>query len=231
MSTVSRAEVADIIVYDENIREYILKVDMYEHFEPGQFLQLTLDSVTASQNWPESRTFSIASYLNDEKTIRLVIKRTGNYTTRLFDELKVGGSCYIKYAYGDFLLPMFDEDNRIHCIAGGTGIAPFLSFMEYLEKEGRLDRLFIYYSARTATGFVNSKAIRKHLNSQALFYCTREETVDALCKRIEIQDVLANVNDITEEHFYICGSNEFISSFKNELASRGAGNIYLDEWN
>ena len=231
MSVVSRAEVVEVKIYKDDVREFILSVDHYDNFEAGQFLQLTLDKVTASTNWPESRTFSIASYLNDDKKIRLLIKRNGKFTNRIFEELEVGKECYIKYAYGDFLLPLFDQEEKIHCIAGGTGVAPFLSFIECLSKEGGLERLFLYYSVRHQSEFVNLSNIRLKLPATNFFpFCTRENSVIAQNRHIKIEDIMVNVNGIKDEHFYICGSKDFISYFKTELENRGVCNIYLDEW-
>ena len=45
-----------------------------------------------------------------------------------------------------------------------------------------------------------------------------------------------NINDIVQgenykdKHYYICGSPEFITFFKDELLKKGIKNIYLDEW-
>lgn len=231
MSVVSKAKVIRLISYGDDVREFILELEDNEPFEAGQFLQLTLEEVTASQLWPESRTFSMASYTNPEKTIRHIIKREGNYTNRIFNELKIGSICYVKYAYGNFLLPVFDFEESIHCIAGGTGVAPFISFIEFLEKEGGIERLHLYYSARFNKEFVNlenlsQKVVKNNLN----LYCTRETSDFAYNGHIKIENILANVKTIKEEHFYICGSLDFIKFFKQKLIENGAENIYTDEW-
>ncbi|MGL1887873.1 MAG: FAD-dependent oxidoreductase [Reichenbachiella sp.] len=231
MSVVSTAIVKDIIVYSDSVREYLLDVEEYDSYEPGQFLQLTLDKVDASGNWPESRTFSIASYSTDDKTIRIIIKKAGNYTEKIFSEFSIGTECTIKYAYGDFMLPMFDEEEAIHCIAGGTGIAPFLCFMEYLKNEGQIDRLYIYYSIRKETEMAHYEDMLHILPKGHLsVFCTREKTDRGSNRRMELNDVVQNVKNIQEEHFYICGSSELIKKFKVDLESQGADNIYLDEW-
>jgi ferredoxin-NADP reductase len=231
MSVVSRALVQEVIRHSETVREYILQVEHYDSYEPGQFLQLSLDLVDASGNWPESRTFSLASYQPNEKTIRLIIKREGPYTGRIFNELSVGTACTIKYAYGDFMLPMFDEEESIHCIAGGTGIAHFLSFMEYLNANDQIDRLYLYYSARQASELVHCNDIVQTLNHSNLqLYSTRESSESVRNRRMEINDVMQNVKNIEEEHFYICGSTDLVSYFKEELEKSGAVNIYTDEW-
>ncbi len=230
MSTVTKAQVIDVISYGDEVKEYILKLEDYDTFEPGQFLQLTLDEVTASDNWPESRSFSIASYLNEAQTIRLIIKKKGSYTSQIFQKLVKDSFCYVKYAYGDFLLPMFDE-NPIHCIAGGTGIAPFLGFVEYMSEEDDINKLNVYYSVSKRNDFVHYETLKKMLpNENVEFYCTKQEVKGAINKRISLDDVLAKVLDIKEEHFYICGGEEFSKYFKEELEKKGATNVYWDEW-
>lgn len=230
MPIVSSAEILEIKSHGDNIKEFTLRVEEFENFEAGQFLQLTLEETSASANWPESRTFSIASYLNDKNLIRLIIKRAGPFTGRMFDELRQGSKCYIKYAYGDFLLPMFDDLSRIHCIAGGTGIAPFLSYIECMDREGSIDRLFLYYSVRLNCEFVAQEYIRNVLCDRAKFYCTREEVPGSFHRHFNVDDVLLNTENISNEHFYICGSSAFIKEIISLLQLNGAVNIYTDEW-
>lgn len=231
MSVVSKAKVIQIISYSDEVREFILELEENESFEAGQFLQLTLEEVTASQLWPESRTFSLASYTNSKNTIRHIIKKEGEYTNRIFNELKVGSICYVKYAYGNFLLPVFDFEESIHCIAGGTGVAPFISFVEFLEKEGGIERLYLHYSARLNKEFVNLENLtQKILKDNLNLYCTREVSDFAINGHIKIENILANVKKIKDEHFYICGSQDFIAFFKKQLAEKGAENIYTEEW-
>lgn len=230
MPIVSSAEIVEINSYGDNIKEFILHVEEFENFEAGQFLQLTLEETSASTTWPESRTFSIASYTNDKNLIRLIIKRVGRFTGRMFDELLPGSKCYIKYGYGDFLLPMFDNVNRIHCIAGGTGIAPFLSYIECMARDGGLDRLFLYYSVRLNCEFVAKDYIEDVLGEQAKFYCTRQSVLGTINRHITIEDVLLNTHNVADEHFYICGSSTFIKEIVSLLQLNGAVNIYTDEW-
>ncbi|SMD34340.1 Ferredoxin-NADP reductase [Reichenbachiella faecimaris] len=231
MSIVSSALVVDVIVHSDIVHEFILRVDEFEDYEPGQFLQLTLDQTDASALWPESRTFSIASYNPQEKLIRLIIKKVGSYTIRIFNELVPNTICTVKYAYGDFMLPMFDEEEKIHCIAGGTGIAPFLSFLEYLTMNGKVNRLYIYYSARKESELVHFEDLKRLLPEGHLkTFTTRKTSSTSENRRMLVSDIIPNVNDFTEEHFYVCGSKGLIEKFKDELEEKGAENIYLDEW-
>lgn len=163
MPIVCQATVQVVQEISNDIREYLFKPYKFVNYEAGQFLQLKLDLVTASEMWPESRTFSIASFYSTEKPLRLIIKKVGYYTARLFDLLFQGSRCTIKYTYGDFTLPAFDEESPNLCIDGGTGIAPFLAFIGKCEERGQLERLFVYYSAKTQANLIDYP---KRLKSQ-----------------------------------------------------------------
>jgi ferredoxin-NADP reductase len=208
-----------------------LQVDELNLFEAGQFLHLTLDNCNGSSNWPESRAFSIASYMNDDNTLTLVIKKVGTYTSRIFSELKAGSYCTIKYPYGKFLLPIFDDQAPIHCIAGGTGISPFLSFMGQLKSQNNTNRMFLHYASRNECDFVNLDIIFNALPpSNVRLYCTKEESEQMINRRVTIEDVISNVKNIEKEYFYICASTELIKSMNNELLKIGAKNIVYEEW-
>lgn len=231
MSIFSRATVVSIKDYGDNIKEFTLKLDNYKRFEAGTFLQLTLKNVTASERWPDSRPFSIASYYNENKTMRLIIRKVGKYTTKIFEQLVVGATCTVKYAFGEFILPMFDRENEIICIAGGTGISPFLSFIECLEREGGIDRIKLFYSVRTQKDYIKLNYIKNAINKDNLFlYCTGENVDYAKNGRIKIEEILENVKDKEKADFYICGSNEFIADFKRELKENDIERINTDEW-
>ena len=228
MAIITNAVVEKVINISDDIKEYILKPEKMIAYEPGQFLQLSLDIVDASDYWAESRTFSIASYGKDY--LRLIIKKVGQYTARIFNELSSGSVVTIKYAYGDFLLP-FDYDDGVVCIAGGTGISPILSFVDKLEEDGELDKIKLFYSAKTKSSLIDYERLCNILEKENLnFYITRENCNDEIINlgRINIEEISRNLNK--NSYVYICGSNDFISYFKSNLEKLGYKNIILDEW-
>ncbi len=230
MATISKAVVKSIKQYGEDVREFIIEPEKYSFFDPGTFLQLALEEPKGNR-WPDSRNFSMASFLNDDKTIRLVIRKIGVFTTRIFNELNVGSTCYLKYSFGDFLLPFYDNVNPIVCIAGGTGIAPFLSFAEYLKSIKKESRMFLFYSAKNMEELIALNEIKRSIASANLHvYLTREIHSDWHSGRITVDNVVESVSSIVNAHFYICGGEEFTSTFKKQLTALGAENIYTDEW-
>jgi ferredoxin-NADP reductase len=226
MSIVSKAKVIKIKSISELINEYYLQPELKIQHEPGQFLQLSLVLVDSSSMWPESRSFSFASYDRYDKLIRLIIKKQGRYTNKIFIELKEGSYCTIKLPYGDFLPPMDNTD--IICIAGGTGISPFLSFIDFYEKEGLLNHLTILYSAKTFNDLIDYNSMNNRLADNLKIFLTKEVKDIAINRRINLSDITLLSSKNTP--IYICGSNDFINFFKHELSSIGYNNLYYDEW-
>jgi ferredoxin-NADP reductase len=226
MSIVSKAKVIKITKISEVINEYFLSPELNIHQEPGQFLQLSLELVDSSAMWPESRSFSLASYERNDRLIRLIIKKQGKYTTRIFNELKEGSFCTIKLPYGDFLPPM--DNTNILCIAGGTGISPFLSFIDFYEKESLINHLTIFYSAKNLKDLIDYNLIKSKLGDNLKVFLTKEVNNLTINRRIKLSDITSISNPKTP--IFICGSNDFIKYFKDELSSIGYNNLYYDEW-
>ena len=231
MGTISKATVLSIVKHGTEIREYTLKLEKNHYFESGSFLQLTLEDKEDYTRWPESRNFSIASAFKEDGTIKLIIRKAGVYTSRIFDELLEGSICTVKYAFGDFLLPFFDKKAPVCCIAGGTGIAPILGFCEQLMSDDNTDRLHVFYSFKNKEEMQGVELLKSIVPEANLhLFCTRQEIADLPNRRIEWKDIHTSDIDLTDSHFYICGGEKFTSYFVNNLKSVGAENLYTDEW-
>ena len=231
MGTISKATVLSVKEHGSEIREYTLKLEKNHYFESGSFLQLTLDEKEDYTRWPDSRNFSIASAFREDGTIKLIIQKVGVYTTRIFNELHEGDGCTVKYAFGDFLLPFFEKKSAICCIAGGTGIAPILSFCEQLKKENKTERIHVFYSFKNEEEKQGIEILQSMVPKDQLhLFCTRQEIPGLQKRRITWNDIESSKIDVSQSHFYICGGESFTTYFTTNLKVAGAENIYRDEW-
>ena len=231
MGTISKATVLSFEEHGPQIREYTFILEKNYYFEAGSFLQLTLEQKEDYTRWPESRNFSIASAYNEKGTVKLIIRKVGIYTSRIFIELTVGSICTVKYSFGDFLLPFFDKQATICCIAGGTGIAPILSFCEQLKAEGRTEKLHVFYSFKNKEEQPGMGVLRSIIpKGQLHLFSTREELVNITNRRIEWTDIYKSGIDLQQSHFYICGGETFTKNFVENLKTADAENVYTDEW-
>ena len=229
MATISKAQVIAIKAYSPEVKEYILKLEKPTYFDAGSFLQLTLDKEIGNR-WPESRNFSIASSFRKDGLIKLIIRKVGNYTTRIFDELVVNSECIVKLSFGDFLLPFKKKETSIICIAGGTGIAPILSFIEELKESNQLDRIKLIYSIKNSKEFFGIDVVNEIPKHNVILHSTREVLDNFINARPTLDSVMKLNPNYERDSFYICGGEEFTKQFKTQLLALGAKNVFTDEW-
>lgn len=229
MATISKAEVIAVKKYNDEVREFTLKLEKPTYFDAGSFLQLTLEKEIANR-WPESRNFSIASGYRKDGVIKLIIRKVGSYTTRIFDELSVGAICTVKLSFGDFLLPFKKRESLIVCIAGGTGIAPILSFIEELKDANEVDRLKLIYTVKNSSELFGNEVIDSLPKSNLILHSTREVLDGFVSGRPTIDSIKSLNPDFKNDSFYICGGEAFTKQFKSDLLAVGANNLFTDEW-
>jgi ferredoxin-NADP reductase len=98
-------------------------------FQAGQYLQIALPKLTTPDSKGASRLFSVASSPYDMDKINIVFKSSGSGFKETLINTPVGSLVQIDQAAGSFLLPQ--KLNREHVfIAGGVGIAPFMSYLQ-----------------------------------------------------------------------------------------------------
>lgn len=207
----------------EDVIELIVKPDKIRKYTPGSFVQLTLDNVSASERWPDSRTFSIASY--SKEYMRFLIKNQGYYTSKIINDTKIGDTITIKYPFGEMFNTKYLEHKNI-MIAGGLGITPFLAMTQYF-KSIEYKEMELFYSVKKESQFIDLEMFKSNIKNLYLF--TTKDGSKYINRRINIQDIIEKGYS-KDDHFYICGSKEFINYFRDELLSSGFINIHLDEW-
>ncbi len=225
MNHVTQAKVVQVIEHSKVIREYILELEKERKYNPGSFVQLTLDLVTASDIWPESRTFSIASY--EKGIMKFIIKNVGFYTSRIFDELGVDDKCTIKYPFGDLFNKNFVNEKHLF-IAGGVGITPYLSLIKYYELNNLLNNISLFYSAKYFKDLLHYEPLKNVLGENMEVFITREKCTGCHSKRISIENVKRIADK--ETNIYVCGSKSFNKDYKELLNENGYTKIYMDEW-
>lgn len=138
-------------------------------FVPGQF---ALVYIEAKDGW-HRHPFTIASS-PQEGVVRVTVKALGDYTSALTDLLEPGMPAVIGGPHGRFDHRRGTEQQV--WIAGGVGIAPFLSWMRALDSHPPLGEVHLYYAfsegpapfaAELSTIAARSRGISVHLVESA----------------------------------------------------------------
>ncbi|OQB98440.1 MAG: Flavohemoprotein [Spirochaetes bacterium ADurb.Bin110] len=218
-------------------------------FKAGQFLHLAIDEYDPMGGfWPESRVFSIASALGSQK-IEILYSVKGNYTARMQQELYVGREVWLKLPYGSFIIDnLIHDDQDVVLVAGGTGISPFLPYLQL--KVASIDssdsftfnRVLLYYGVRENNLLVALDTIKEWSGmpfSRARIFIEDEDPIhENTCNlsfekgRLDIGQIFEDSRILTNPVFFLSGPPAMIFSFKDKLLSYGVppDNIAIDEW-
>jgi len=123
-------------------------------YKSGQFI--TIGMHVPSENKIIRRAYSIASNSENRKYVELYIRWVrkplpGRLTTQLFSAKEGDEIVWIK-PVGNFVLDDkkpdgTDDDRRIVCLGGGTGLAPFVSLAQSLHAIGSKREIIVLHGA------------------------------------------------------------------------------------
>lgn len=155
------AEVIRIVEHAEDVFTVTMQtIKKIPSYAPGQFLQLALDDYDASTGfWPESRAFSIAS-TSDQNLITISYSVKGYFTGRMRDELRVGKKVWLRLPLGMFIIDDAGGTKDILLIAGGTGVAPFIAYLESRLTQPSSSNIVLAYGIRGAQYLLFKDALR-----------------------------------------------------------------------
>lgn len=214
-------------------------------FKAGQFLHLTIDDYDpAGGFWPESRVFSIASQPGRE-LITIVYSVKGSYTKKMADSLQPGANVWLKLPYGDFVIDSFIRSGQdTVLVAGGTGISPFIPYLESLCAGGvPKGKIELYYGARLKSYVLFPELIARCHDAVPGFLATvsvENESSAGLvidgarvCDgRLSIDTIREATKGLSDPVYFLSGPPLMIKLFTQRLADLGVAkeNIKIDEW-
>lgn len=190
-------------------------------YQPGQFLHLACDEdYDGIGQWPESRCFSMQSNPNEE-TIRITYAVKGDFTRAMQATLRTGSEVWLKLPYGDLFQQAHSKENTVF-IAGGTGIAPFLSLITH-------ESFQEYINPKIYLGFRNKahNIYLAELNSVKLCVTTFYQDTEGF---IDIERIFTENG--TKCNYFISGPPAMIKSFKQTLIEKDVpgNNVLTDDW-
>lgn len=136
------------LTYDMRRFRFELKDPPTVKFTAGQFMQLLCPKYKGSGE-EVYRAYSIASDPQQNNLIDLIIRRVPNgiCTTWCFEHLREGDAVKLNGPYGDFCLS--DTDAPMVFVAGGSGMAPFVSILSHMRNIGSKRPVKYFFGANT----------------------------------------------------------------------------------
>lgn len=233
-------EVAEIVSFSEKVKRYRLKPKKSGiRFKPGQFLHLAIDAYDPSTNWPDSRVFSIANSPSRTEYIDILVSKIGAFSSKMFSTLKVGDEAWIKIPYGIF---NFDEsiNHDTVLIAGGTGISPFISFLQYATDNQLNQAIHLNYGVQKPDLLIIQdlvKEAKEKLSNFNYHIYVEEEINDDFglvlkVGRLPVSKIVEQSISLSQAIYYLSGPPAMITAFDKELKAKGVEQKFIkyDNW-
>ncbi len=196
-------------------------------YAPGQYMEWTL-ATDHDDSRGNRRYFTLASSPTEEM-IRLGVKFYPDSSTlkRSLLAMKPEDEILASHLAGDFVLP---SDARQKCvfIAGGIGITPFRSMIQYVMDTRQLRPIVLFYSAKTPKEFVYRNVFEKArqvLGIKTIYTVTDEHSQSTgwnLARgRVTPQMIRTEVPDYAVCQFYVSGPTAMVDSTHQMLRQMG----------
>lgn len=206
--------------------EFIFSSDRPIKFVPGQYLEWTV-----GHSWPDNRGnrryFTLAS-APTESDIKVGIKfsqQSSSYKKALLT-LNRGDQITAGQLAGDFVMPN-NEKEKLVFLAGGIGITPFKSMIQYMNDTGQRRDAILIYSNKTQNDIAYKSffdQMSKKLNIKTVYTLTdKNVAVDWTGEQGYINEQLISrqVPDFHDRRFFISGPHSMVMAARDSLRRLG----------
>ena len=206
--------------------EYIFESDAHMPFTPGQYLEFTLDHEKPDSRG-NRRYFTIASSPT-EASVDLGVKfyEKGSSFKKALEKLKPGDVLSAGSLAGDFVMP-HNQKEKLVFIAGGIGVTPYRSMVQYMLDTKEKRDVVLLYSAKAANEFAYTELFaeaEKRLGMKTVYSVTGDRVPEGWRGKQGILDaktIESEIPDWRERTYYISGPHGMVEAFKKSLRSMG----------
>lgn len=185
---------------------------------PGQYAAFTFAQPLADSRG-QSRTMSLTSCPDDTHLafVTRVPEQPSPFKHRLA-ELKRGDELLVDTALGDLILPR-SVDTPLVFVAGGIGMASYISMLQYLEKTSEKRTVHMLYAVRA-----REEKLFGDLLAQFPF-TSYEEYVSP--NRLHAEAILRTPQDEPAALYYLSGTERFVEELRADLLATGLSDTQI----
>lgn len=222
--------VKDIRKETKDIFTLALRPEKIFSFKAGQFCFLRLNKDRLYARHPFTIT---SSPIEDE--LRFTVKLTGRFT-KVLSELKKGEEVIIDGPFGIFTVE--DNNKDLVLVAGGVGIAPFMSIIKDKTEHNKAQSIVLLYGSKTEADIIYKEQldnIKKDWFKKAYILSDNHlfsRTCGCEAGYIDEKIIKKHVKNINNSLFYICGPEFMKNSLKETLNDLGVNkqNIIVEDF-
>lgn len=199
-----------------DVKEFIFHCELDLAFKAGQFVNFKIEDDQPGMCF---RAYSVVRYSSDDKAFTLAIKMVpdGRGSTFL-KNLNEGDSVQFIGPVGNFCIR--DASKKLGLIATGTGIAPFISYLEDLVENNNDVATTLLWGVRHGEDIFYRDILdgfSHTLPNFSYFICTSQETVEGCLVGRTSAHYIEHFKEFSNADFYLCGNGKMIDQAKELL--------------
>lgn len=218
-----RVELENARMLTDTIRELTFRrVDEqdFPFFRAGQYVSLQVkigDSLV-------SRPYSIVSSPRQAMAGKLVlaVENAGYVSGYLNEKAQVGDRFVMTEPSGEFHYETLRDSRSIVCIAGGSGITPFMSMATSLADGDEDYQMTLFYGARTAAQLAyrdELEALAGRCKGLKVVYVLSDEACEGCEQGFVSAKLMEKYVEIASSTFFLCGPQAMYDFVGKELAA------------
>jgi ferredoxin-NADP reductase/Na+-translocating ferredoxin:NAD+ oxidoreductase RnfD subunit len=226
LTLVEKKEVA------EGTFDFVFAPDRPLVFKAGQYLEWTLGH-RFNDDRGNRRFFTIASSPTEE-FVRLGVKfyKPSSTFKRALWAMKEHDKISVSHIAGDFVLPENKKRNLVF-IAGGIGVTPFRSMVQYMVDTKDPRSVALLYSNKAASEIAYKDVFddaAQTINIKTVYAITNDPTPVAGTYNgyIDKELIAREIPDYKERTFYISGPHGMVEAFKKTLYEMGVSRLHIE---
>jgi glycine betaine catabolism B len=193
-------------------------------FIAGQYLEWMLPHTVADSKGIR-RYFTIASAPTESKVkIAMKISETRSSFKHALDTMDTGEPIIASQLAGDFILPS-DSATKLGCIAGGIGVTPFKSHVQYMIDSDKAHDTVLYYCVNTSDeiAYRDFWVTATHKINLKFIAVVAKETVEAPAEQgfVTAEMIKRRTPDFLERTWYLSGPPGMVNAYKKLLREIG----------
>lgn len=227
---------ASSIIERRNIAEGTLEITLKRPqgyvFQSGHHAFMSVPSQVPEDTRGGGRYFSLVSAPGAE-TLSFVTRIGNSAFKKYLSDAPLGAPLFIEEAKGKLFIP-HPLSEPIVCIAGGIGLAPFVSIIrDMVSKKDTYPHVFLFSSHRSTASAIYHQELTDFSQTYPWFTFiptitgSQEESWEGATGRIDFPLLVRTLSDTTPAHFYIAGSEPFNASMKKMLVSAGVSSTCI----
>ncbi len=202
----------------------VLRVDARQDFKPGQFYMVGFEGTN-------TKAMSVCSSPT-KPYLDFAAKLTGSEHKKKWTNIQAGEMVTLQGPYGLFTLQ--EQEKKICMIAGGIGITPFQSYLQYaIDKKLETDFVLLYSNKTMQDRAFSKQFIEMEKATKGKESPCKIKFVETLTRepegsswqgmhgRIGKQALIEQVPNYSERLYYVCGVPEMVRDMANTLAELG----------